>query len=105
MQAYTIVRGQIKGTAWANIPCSCNRREYITESGVYISTAREYIAESGVYISTPREYIAESGVYILTAGSVLLSQGCVYLAIHNCGTVMEWPPSPRYRRVIASTIV
>ena len=34
----------------AYTPCSGDRREYIAESGVYISTAREYIAESGVYI-------------------------------------------------------
>ena len=27
---------------------SGNHREYIAESGVYISTGREYIAESGV---------------------------------------------------------
>ena len=34
----------------AYTPHSGDRREYIAESGVYISTAREYIAESGVYI-------------------------------------------------------
>ena len=34
---------------------------------------REYIAESGVYISTAREYIADSGVYI-------------WQIIHNCST-------------------
>ena len=34
----------------AYTPRSGNRREYIAESGVYISTASEYIAESGVYI-------------------------------------------------------
>ena len=46
-------------TYMAYTPRSGNHREYIVESGVYISTAREYIAESGVYISTTREYIAE----------------------------------------------
>ena len=47
--------------------------------GIIYGNCREYIAESGVYISTAcREYIAESGVYILTAGSILLSQGCIF---------------------------
>ena len=33
------------GSYMAYTPRSCDRREYIAESGVYISTAREYIAE------------------------------------------------------------
>ena len=43
-------------SAWVDQRChmgsytlySGNHREYIAESGVYISTGREYIAESGV---------------------------------------------------------
>ena len=57
----TVVYTDIYYGAWADERCrmgsymayrprSCDRREYIAESGVYISTAREYIAESGVYI-------------------------------------------------------
>ena len=34
----------------AYTPRSGDHREYIAESGVYISTAREYIAESRMYI-------------------------------------------------------
>ena len=81
------------GSYMAYRPRSCDRREYIAESGVYISTAREYIAESGVYIFNRK------GVYCWVRG--------VYLAIsHNCSTkkrktfcfAMEWPipPSPHY---------
>ena len=35
------------GSYMAKTPCSCDHREYIAGSGVYILTAREYIAESG----------------------------------------------------------
>ena len=101
------------GSYMAYRPRSCDRREYIAESGVYISTAREYeyIAGSGlrgVYFqpqgsillsqgcifSTAREYIAESGVYIWQSVITATQRNGKLFVLQ----IMEWPipPSPHY---------
>ena len=98
----------------AYTPCSGDCREYIVESGVYISIAREYIAESGVY-STAGEYIAESGVYsttreYITESGVFIWQFITAAQRNGIFFVLQWngqfPPvlTIAYRRVLASTI-
>ena len=77
------------GSYMAYRPRSFDRREYIAESGVYISTAREYIAESGVYIWQS----------VITAAQ---RNGKLFVLQWNG----QFPPvlTIAYRRAIASTI-
>ena len=85
-------------------PRSGDRRKYIAQSGVYISTAREYIAESGVYIFNRKGvYIAESGVYIWQFITVAQRNGNCFLF---CNGMANSPPvlTRVYRRATASTI-
>ena len=87
---------------------------------IYYSAWADQRRHVGSYIAyTPRscdcrEYIAESGVYISTAGSILLSQWCIFgnSQLQHRETefflFLQWngqfSPSPHYRRATASTI-
>ena len=83
-------------SAWANQ--RRRMRSYTPRSG----DRREYIAESVVYISTAREYIAESGVYIWQFITAAQRNGIFFVLQWNG----QFPPvlTIAYRKATASTI-